>query len=112
MFTCSDNAYDSDPDCGWVYDNTGAKIINSQGFWWSCDLLDLFGITTSFKRASSWQAFSFASGSATAHWLRFDKVYYSGYEPQPAVLDYTISVGFQLIQSNGTTLDYLSVKII
>ena len=112
MFTWSDNIYDENPDCGWVYDKSGSKIINSQGFWCSWDLLDLFGVKDSFKRASSCQAFQFSSGSATAHWLRFDPVYYSGYEPQPAVLNYTISVGFQLIQSNGTSQDYLMVNLI
>jgi hypothetical protein len=116
MFSCNDDLYDDDPDWGWVTDSNQERIDNSQGFWCSCNALDLIGIRDSFKRATSWATFQFFSGSASAHWLRFDDVYYHAYEVKEPILDYRIDVGFikrtidELTQNEVVTQDYVTVS--
>lgn len=104
--------YDSNPDCGWVKDSQGQNIVNSQGFCCSCKLLDIIGIEDSFKRATSCDQFQFSGGSATAHCLRFDDVYYHAYEPQSPVRDYVIQVGLRLKSSETQeiTEEYLEIS--
>ena len=91
FFSCDDDAYDGNPDWGWAKDSNGDNILHSQGFWCSCDIWDFLGFEDSYKRAATWETFDFGS-SASAHCLRWHDTYYHSYEPQNAILGYTIGV--------------------
>ena len=56
-------------------------------------MLDIIGVQDKFKRGTSCGSFQFSTGSATAHCLRFDDIYYHAYEVKEPLLNYVIDVG-------------------
>jgi len=92
IFSCLDGDLAENPTCGWVIN--GKNIVSySQGFCCKCTFSQLAGIdTTSRKRGSSCNFLNLGPGSATAHCLRFDKLWYSAYEIKNYYINYTIDI--------------------
>lgn len=95
IFSCTDGDLASDPTCGWAYTNSNQKtsISYSQGFCCKCDFSQIIGIdNTNRNRGSSCDLLNLGKGSATAHCLRYDKLWYSAYEVKQYQINYDINI--------------------
>ena len=110
ILTCSDDAYDDHPEWGWALDSQGERILHSQGFWCSCSYLDIIGIDDSFKRGTTWKSFQLFSGSASAHCLRFNDIYYNAYQVNEPILHYNLDVGFIKESKDPSTGEVTTVE--
>lgn len=104
VFTCSDGALSPNPTCGWVYINSTTVVPYSQGFCCNCDFSQIIGVdTTTATRGTSCELLNLGPGSATAHCLRFNQLWYSAYEVEKYIIDYTIDITviYQNTSSSG-----------
>lgn len=93
IFSCSDGAYDNNPNCGWQTDANGNRILNSQGFCCNCQFFEILGLESSqMNRAKDCGNLNIGEGSATASCLRFDELYYGAYQIISQDLYYTINI--------------------
>jgi len=111
FFTCEDDAYSSDPTCGWRYDKDDKKIWDSQGYCCDCSFESTIGINTDdYTRGGQCEAFNLAEGSSTAHCLQWDDVWYSSYEVGAYATQYTMQVYVTWSNSSNYTTDILNVS--
>jgi hypothetical protein len=93
VFSCSDGDLAPNPTCGWQYSNNKITIPYSQGFCCKCEFDQIIGIdTTTRNRGSTCGLLNIGTGSASAHCLRFDKLWYSTYEIKPYQVNYVIDI--------------------
>jgi hypothetical protein len=93
VFSCNDGDLSPNPTCGWQFTNNKITIPYSQGFCCKCDFGQIIGVdTTSRNRGNSCDLLNIGAGSASAHCLRFDKLWYSAYEIQPYQVNYSIDI--------------------
>jgi hypothetical protein len=101
IMDCEDET--SKATCGWQYDSKGNKISSSQGYCCSCSLGEIFSFDTVYRRGKDCGEFNIGTGSATAHCLRFDELWYSGYEILDKSLHYSIKITIYEDESNALT---------
>jgi hypothetical protein len=111
VFSCNDGDLASNPTCGWVKDSTNKIVPYSQGFCCKCDFSQIIGIdTTSRNRGSSCGFLNLGSGSATAHCLRFDSLWYSAYEIKKYRINYLIEISVTYKNENNISSFEISSK--
>lgn len=103
IFTCNDKDQNENPTCGWQYDDDGNKIPNSQGFCCKCTFGQIIGINPNI-RGNACRLFNFGTGSAAAHCLSFDSLWFSGFELKQYQMDYKITI--KVIGRNEASSDY------
>lgn len=103
IFTCNDKDQNDNPTCGWQYDSNGNKIANSQGFCCKCAFGQIIGMNPNI-RGNACELFNFGTGSASAHCLAFDSLWFSGFELKQYQLNYKI--GIQVIGKNEADKNY------
>lgn len=110
VFSCSDGDMASNPTCGWVIASNNKVVPYSQGFCCKCDFSQIIGVdTTTSNRGSSCRFLNLGSGSATAHCLRFDQLWYSAYEIKKYRINYLIeiSVTYKNDKFNNTSTEII-----
>jgi hypothetical protein len=111
VFSCRDGDLSPDPTCGWVYNNS-TIVEYSQGFCCKCDFSQILGIdTTTRSRGSSCSIFNLGSGSATAHCLRFDKLWFSAYEIKKYRINYNIDISITKKEEKNGTEEFVTRSI-
>lgn len=111
FFTCEDDAYSSDPSCGWRYDVNDKKIWDSQGYCCACSFESTIGINNDgYTRGGQCEVFNLAEGSSTAHCLEWDKMWYSTYEVGAFSTQYFMQVYITWPNSSNYTTDILNVS--
>lgn len=107
IFDCEEDPYADDPTCGWQQDSNKQRIWDSQGFCCECSFLELLGFNT-FKRAELCESFNLGVGSATAHCLSWDELWYSAYEVGSFTSHYEITADVVRPGSGG---EYIGEQI-
>jgi len=99
---CSDSPSSSSPTCGWVRDSSGNVIEDSQGFCCSCSIQDSINIIADpgFSRGNDDCLFDIAASSS--HCLRFDQLWYSGFELREPFLTYEVTVVVEQDMPDGS----------
>lgn len=93
VFSCTDGDLAPEPTCGWVMTQDKLIVPYSQGFCCRCDFSQIIGIdTTTRNRGSNCNFLNIGVGSATAHCLRFDTLWYSAYDVKTYIIDYEITI--------------------
>lgn len=87
--SCDDSASSGSPSCGWERDETGERILESQGFCCECSLAQQVGLDDDKSRGKQ-SCSLFGGGSSTAHCLRFDPLWYFAYEIDAPVASYGV----------------------
>ena len=101
-FECSDEAYASNPSCGWKVDTQGQRIWDSQGYCCECSLWQTIGLDPDeHVRGNQCQDFNLGSGYATAHCLVLDDLWYSAYEVGTHTVGYNVQVDVTIPDSEG-----------
>lgn len=110
LINCEDGDLSSNPTCGWQYDiHSGKKIPHSQGFCCKCNFGQIIGTSSSSKRGSQCQMLNLGIGSATAHCLVYDELWWGAYEIKNYSFDYTVSITIQnYTHINSSEIMYLS----
>jgi len=103
IFDCEDDAKSKDTTCGWHFDSEGEKIWDSQGFCCRCEFDEVIGLDTdNYSRAKSCQAFNLGKGSASAHCLVWDDLWYSAYEIKSFETFYKVFVHLTKPKEDGS----------
>jgi len=93
VFSCQDGDKAQSPTCGWMLDTTGSYIPYSQGFCCSCNFGQITGIDNSQTiRGLPCSSLNMGTGSANAHCLRYDQLWYSAYNVKNWIIDYKINI--------------------
>eukprot|EP00826_Nyctotherus_ovalis_P042443 TRINITY_DN4363_c0_g1_i7.p1 TRINITY_DN4363_c0_g1~~TRINITY_DN4363_c0_g1_i7.p1 ORF type:complete len:527 (-),score=100.68 TRINITY_DN4363_c0_g1_i7:674-2083(-) len=100
VVSCEDSDTDSQPTCGWQHDSGGSRVPSSQGYCCACSFSEIFSFDTVYRRGKYCGDFNVGTGSASAHCLRFDELWYSGYEILDKSLYYTIKINIYESESN------------
>eukprot|EP00127_Corallochytrium_limacisporum_P005923 Clim_evm68s214 gene=Clim_evmTU68s214 len=79
--------------CGYALDENGERIFDSQGFCCSCSIARQLGLETGYSRSGiDCQIFGLNASKSSAHCLRFDDLWYAGYDVQPPRTEFTIGI--------------------
>ena len=105
VFSCVDGSMAQNPTCGWMITQDKKIIPYSQGFCCECNSEQIIGIdTTTSTRGQKCQTLNLGIGSASAHCLRFDPLWYSVYEIKKYTIDYQIGVVVSYANNSQTSL--------
>jgi hypothetical protein len=93
IFSCEDGDLAQSPTCGWTLNSLNQRIPYSQGFCCKCDFGQVIGINnTDRNRGNTCKFLNLGSGSATAHCLKFDHLWWNAYEVTGYSIVYEISI--------------------
>lgn len=93
LFSCEDGDLAQSPTCGWTLNSLNQRIPYSQGFCCKCDFAQIIGINnTDRNRGNTCKFLGLGSGSATAHCLKYDPLWWNAYEVSGYQLVYEISI--------------------
>lgn len=93
VFSCQDGDLAQSPTCGWTLNSLNQRIPYSQGFCCKCDFGQIIGINnTDRNRGNTCKFLNLGSGSATAHCLKYDQLWWNAYEVSGYQIVYEISI--------------------
>jgi len=93
IFSCEDGDLAQKPTCGWTLNSLSQKIPFSQGFCCKCDFAQIIGINnTDRNRGNTCRFLNLSNGSATAHCLKYDPLWWSAYEINNYNIVYQIEI--------------------
>ena len=105
---CHDSFTSNDPTCSFQYDSQGNKIQDSQGFCCDCSFTQFLGIGENINRGNICHTLNLGTGSATAHCLRYEELWYSAFQISNYIITYDINI---TIQYSNKTNDFDVLKI-
>ena len=108
LFSCNDKDNSNDTTCDYSYDSKNNLIPNSQGFCCKCSLKSLFFGKNNI-RGSKCKTLNLGTGSATAHCLKFNDLWFSAYEIQQYQYKYKITVNI-INTTNNETIETLYIS--
>jgi len=100
VFSCEDGELAQKPTCGWTMNSKNQRIPYSQGFCCKCNFAQIIGIdNTDRNRGNTCKFLNLSSGSATAHCLKYDNLWWNAYEVNSYQIVYVIDVFISYMNS-------------
>ena len=101
VFSCEDGDLAQSPTCGWTLNSLNQRIPFSQGFCCKCDFAQIIGINnTDRNRGNTCKFLNLSSGSATAHCLKYDNLWWSAYQVNNYQIVYEIDIFVSYMDDN------------
>lgn len=112
VFGCEDGDLAQNPTCGWTINSLNQRIPFSQGFCCKCDFSQIIGInTTDRNRGNTCSFLNLSSGSASAHCLKYDELWWSAYEINSYQIVYEIEINISYISPQDDTSKNVKRKL-